>query len=232
VKHTTRRVITAATTIAVAGVVAGAGTLSSGISAGPAAQPVAYVVPAVTDTATALEARTDARSTFAERASRDAARDAARVKELRAAKAKAKAVRIAKAKKVKAAAKAKAARIAAKARASRAKRTASLTTGPVTPGSARALGKRMAASRGWTGSQWAALDKLWSAESGWNTTVGNNSSGAYGIPQALPGSKMASAGSDWRTSARTQISWGLSYIASRWGTPMGAYGNFQRAHWY
>ena len=73
--------------------------------------------------------------------------------------------------------------------------------------------------------------KLWNRESGWRTTA-QNSSGAYGIPQALPGSKMASAGADWRTNAATQIKWGLGYISGRYGTPCGAWGHSQSTGWY
>ena len=72
---------------------------------------------------------------------------------------------------------------------------------------------------------------LWSRESGWRTNAGNPS-GAYGIPQALPGSKMASAGADWRDSAATQITWGLNYIGGRHGSPCGAWKHFQARHWY
>ena len=91
----------------------------------------------------------------------------------------------------------------------------------------------MARAHGFVGqSQWNCLDALWDAESGWSSGATNSSSGAHGIPQAYPGSKMASHGADWRTSPRTQISWGLSYIEDRWGTPCGAYSQFKRANWY
>jgi hypothetical protein len=89
----------------------------------------------------------------------------------------------------------------------------------------------MAAKRGWTGYQWTCLLLLWNAESQWTTTA-RNGSGAYGIPQALPGHKMASAGPRWRTDAATQIRWGLGYIKNRWHTPCGAWDHFGAAHWY
>jgi hypothetical protein len=73
---------------------------------------------------------------------------------------------------------------------------------------------------------------LWSKESGWNYQAYNDSSGATGIPQALPGSKMASAGSDWQSSASTQIAWGLGYISSVYGTPCSAWGHSQSTNWY
>jgi hypothetical protein len=101
-----------------------------------------------------------------------------------------------------------------------------------TTGSNQALGKQMAAARGWTGEQWPCLRALWSKESGWRTTADNPSSSAYGIPQALPGSKMSSAGADWRTNPATQIKWGLGYIAGRYGTPCGAWSAFQSKGWY
>ncbi len=83
-------------------------------------------------------------------------------------------------------------------------------------------------------SEWDCLDRLWTAESGWRWSAANPSSGAYGIPQALPGSKMASAGPDWLVNPRTQITWGLGYIGSRYGTPCGAWSAFQSRspHWY
>lgn len=80
--------------------------------------------------------------------------------------------------------------------------------------------------------QFECLTLLWNAESGWNHLAHNRSSGAYGIPQALPGNKMASAGADWRTNPQTQINWGLSYIESRYGTACGAWSHFKRKHWY
>ncbi|WP_255315450.1 G5 domain-containing protein [Trueperella pecoris] len=103
---------------------------------------------------------------------------------------------------------------------------------PVPPGSAREIAQGMVAARGWGGDQWACLDALWQRESGWNSQAMNRSSGAYGIPQALPGSKMASAGADWQTNPATQISWGLGYIAGRYGTPCGAWNHSQARGWY
>lgn len=85
---------------------------------------------------------------------------------------------------------------------------------------------------GWDAQEFACLDPLWNAESGWNHRAHNRSSGAYGIPQSLPGSKMQSAGSDWQTNPQTQIRWGLSYIKQRYETPCGAWNHFQRKRWY
>ena len=76
------------------------------------------------------------------------------------------------------------------------------------------------------------LVALWSKESGWRVNAYNASSGAYGIPQALPGSKMATAGADWETNAATQIEWGLGYVQGRYGTPCGAWAHSQDVGWY
>ncbi|GAA2235674.1 hypothetical protein GCM10010401_04460 [Rarobacter faecitabidus] len=106
------------------------------------------------------------------------------------------------------------------------------TSSPITPGSARAIAKEMVLDRGWDEDEFACLDALWQRESGWRVTAHNKGSGAYGIPQALPGSKMGSAGSDWRTSAETQIKWGLGYIKGRYKTPCGAWSFFKARNFY
>lgn len=85
---------------------------------------------------------------------------------------------------------------------------------------------------GWDSSQFGCLDSLWTKESGWNVHADNPSSSAYGIPQALPGSKMASAGPDWANNPVTQIKWGLGYIQARYGTPCNAWGHSQSYNWY
>ena len=92
----------------------------------------------------------------------------------------------------------------------------------------RETGCALMVAKGFGIDQFPCLEKLWDHESGWNPKAENKGSGAYGIPQALPGSKMASAGADWKTSAATQIKWGLGYIKGRYSTPCGAWGNFQR----
>lgn len=97
------------------------------------------------------------------------------------------------------------------------------------------LGKRMAAAIGWKGAEWQALQQLWQNESGWDHSIANQQgSGAYGIPQALPANKMASAGSDWKTNPATQIKWGLGYIKDRYGTPSSALSAWlsRSPHWY
>lgn len=94
-------------------------------------------------------------------------------------------------------------------------------------------GRRLAAQRGWVREQWACLYRLWSRESGWRVEAANRGgSGATGIPQALPGWKMASAGADWRTSAATQIRWGLGYISGRYGDPCSAYAQSNAQGYY
>lgn len=100
------------------------------------------------------------------------------------------------------------------------------------PGTAQAIAYEMVKARGWGDDEFACLVALWNKESGWRVNAYNASSGAYGIPQALPGSKMGSAGADWETNPATQISWGLGYIGGRYGTPCGAWGHSQSVGWY
>ncbi|TFC52380.1 lytic transglycosylase domain-containing protein [Cryobacterium sp. TMT1-21] len=100
------------------------------------------------------------------------------------------------------------------------------------PGSAQAIASGMVADRGWGDDQFNCLVSLWKKESGWRVNAENSSSGAYGIPQALPGSKMATSGDDWQTNAATQIDWGLGYISGRYGTPCGAWAHSGDVGWY
>ncbi len=134
----------------------------------------------------------------------------------------------------KAAAEAAAAKAAAEAAAAEetASSAFSRTSAPANPTEAQAIARDMLAQRGWGDDQFGCLVELWNHESGWNVYASNPSSGAYGIPQALPGSKMATAGADWETSAATQITWGLGYIADRYGTPCGAWDTFNSQGWY
>lgn len=101
-----------------------------------------------------------------------------------------------------------------------------------TPAEAQAIARPMVAARGWGDEQFSCLVRLWNRESGWRVQARNPSSGAYGIPQAYPAEKLAASGPDWRTDAATQISWGLSYIASRYGSPCGAWDHSERTGWY
>ncbi|MFB7335925.1 transglycosylase SLT domain-containing protein [Streptomyces adustus] len=94
--------------------------------------------------------------------------------------------------------------------------------------SAQAIAHRMIPDA----AQYNAFNQIVTHESGWNHTATNSSSGAYGLVQALPGSKMASAGSDWKTNPATQIKWGLDYMNSRYGSPVQAWDFWQTHHWY
>lgn len=80
--------------------------------------------------------------------------------------------------------------------------------------------------------QMGCLVPMWARESGWRWNAMNPTSGAYGIPQALPAGKLASSGPDWKTSPATQVRWGLSYVQERYGTPCGAWSFWQAHHWY
>jgi len=174
----------------------------------------------------------------------DATAKAARV--AKAAKAK---VAAAKASKAKAAA-AKASKEAKKARAvaaqieaveaamdvKRAKVALLARTRPGPSTVATAAAKTWAAAEvtrmGYEPDQFTCLDQLWTRESGWNPRADNPTSTAYGIPQSLPGSKMASAGADWRTNPRTQMAWGLRYIKARYVNPCRAWKHSERTNWY
>lgn len=104
---------------------------------------------------------------------------------------------------------------------------------PRTADTPREIGRQIAANKyGWTGAQWRCYDQLIMSESKWDPHATNPTSGAYGIPQALPGHKMASAGADWRTNPATQIQWGLQYVQQVYGTPCGAWSFKQGHNWY
>ncbi|GIH27388.1 hypothetical protein Aph01nite_56980 [Acrocarpospora phusangensis] len=96
----------------------------------------------------------------------------------------------------------------------------------------KAFASRLVSRKFWSGEQFQCLDSLWTRESNWNHRAYNRWSGAYGIPQALPGDKMARMGGDWRINPQTQIRWGLKYIKGRYGSPCGAWGHFRSHNWY
>uniref|UniRef100_UPI002F90BACE aggregation-promoting factor C-terminal-like domain-containing protein n=1 Tax=Streptomyces melanogenes TaxID=67326 RepID=UPI002F90BACE len=96
------------------------------------------------------------------------------------------------------------------------------------PVSAKAIAQQMIKDP----AQFQAFNNIVSHESGWDHTATNSSSGAYGLVQALPASKMASAGADWKTNPATQIKWGLDYMNDRYGSPVGAWNFWQTHHWY
>ena len=117
--------------------------------------------------------------------------------------------------------------------------TLTLAAGPAVTGSEnlsdedpRVIARALLAEFGYSADQFSCLDSLWSSESGWRVTADNPSSSAYGIPQALPGSKMSSEGADWATNPVTQIRWGLGYIQDRYGSPCGAWSFKQGRGWY
>ncbi|WP_404434514.1 phospholipase [Microbacterium lacus] len=192
----------------------------------------ALLVPALTDAATAatddvLEQVADLRTRLDEAiAAKIAAEEAARKAAEEAAAAAAAAQ--------KAAEEAAAAAAAAEAQRAQAASVPRATPGaPANPSGAQLIARdMMAANYGWGEDQFGCLVALWNKESGWNYQAYNASSGATGIPQALPGSKMASAGADWQTNPATQIAWGLGYISGRYGNPCGAWGHSQSVGWY
>jgi hypothetical protein len=98
-------------------------------------------------------------------------------------------------------------------------------------GSPQQIAQQLLGQYGWAG-EFSCLDSLWTLESGWNTYAENPTTGAYGIPQALPGSKMASAGPDWQSDPATQIRWGLSYIQASYGSPCAAWSHEEAVGWY
>ncbi|WP_203234060.1 MULTISPECIES: G5 domain-containing protein [unclassified Actinomyces] len=110
--------------------------------------------------------------------------------------------------------------------------TATASGDGTTAASAQSIAKSMMSSYGWDDSQFSCLVSLWNRESGWNYQAQNPSSGAYGIPQSLPGSKMSSVASDWATNPTTQITWGLGYISERYGSPCSAWAHSESTGWY
>ena len=111
--------------------------------------------------------------------------------------------------------------------------TTTTASGELSPASAKAVAKSLMSNYGWNNStQYTCLVDLWNRESGWRWNADNPSSGAYGIPQALPANKMATVSSDWRTNATTQIKWGLKYISGKYGTPCSAWSHEEKVGWY
>lgn len=147
------------------------------------------------------------------------------------AEAKAKADAAAKVAKAKAAALAKARAAAAQKAAREKARASAIANAQQDP---RSAARALMADYGWGDSQWNCLNLLWEGESSWDYTAENSSSGAYGIPQSLPASKMAKFGADYRTNPITQITWGLWYIDQSYGSPCAAWDfwNARFPHWY
>jgi hypothetical protein len=127
----------------------------------------------------------------------------------------------------------KAAKAAREARQRRAAASRSASRTVTYSGDPRAIARSMMSARyGWGAGEFSCLSSLWDHESGWQVHATNPSSGAYGIPQALPASKMSTYGSDWQNNPATQIAWGLNYIRQSYGTPCGAWSTFQSRGWY
>jgi hypothetical protein len=105
-------------------------------------------------------------------------------------------------------------------------------SGDTSVGASKAFAKATLASRGMGDGEFQCLNNLWERESNWNFRASNASSGAYGIPQSLPGSKMGSIAGDWQTNPQTQILWGIGYISERYGSPCNAWGHSQTVGWY
>jgi hypothetical protein len=203
---------------------AGPGTTAAHGASLNQAMSIQYRQP-VTETADAQQLRLsmlDAQRTIAARAARKAAREAA------ARAAAARAARLAAQQRAAQQAQQQAQQQAAQQQAPQ--QASAPSSAPA--GSAQQIAMGMLGSFGWSSSQFSCLDQLWGHESGWNVSAENPSSGAYGIPQALPGSKMASAGPDWQSNAATQIRWGLGYIKGLYGSPCGAWSHEESTGWY
>ncbi|MEY4417877.1 MAG: hypothetical protein RIQ88_315 [Actinomycetota bacterium] len=99
-------------------------------------------------------------------------------------------------------------------------------------GTVKAFAYDLVIDQGWGRDQYSCLVMLWQRESNWRWNAYNSSSGAYGIPQSLPGAKMAEMGSDWQTNPETQIRWGINYIKHRYGSPCGALAHSNKFRWY
>jgi hypothetical protein len=101
------------------------------------------------------------------------------------------------------------------------------------PNGAKEVAKNLISTKyQWSDAQFSCLNQLWTKESNWNYKARNKSSGAHGIAQALPATKMEIVGTDWRTNPVTQITWGLKYIEERYDTPCKAWSKFKRSRWY
>jgi hypothetical protein len=175
------------------------------------------------------------RQTTYESAAAKAAVAKAAAQKAAAAKAAAAKAAAAKAAAAKAAAQQAAQEQAARQQATQQQAAQQTTAQPATSapsGSPQQIAEQMLSQFGWSSGQFSCLQPLWALESGWNIYASNPSSGAYGIPQALPGSKMASAGPDWQSDAATQIRWGLSYIQGTYGSPCAAWSHEEADGWY
>ena len=206
----------------VAAAVLSTGALAASVSGGTAsADTLTFAVDGVTSNTSTEQVKTeqaDAVRVAADRSATNAQRSVA-------------AARSAQREKVKAAALAKAKKAAAEKAAAAAARKRVIDNARKDP---KAAARALMPEYGFSQTQWGCLERLWIGESGWNYKAENSSSGAYGIPQSLPGRKMASVAGDWRTNPVTQIKWGLNYIKLSYGSPCNALSqwNARSPHWY
>ena len=206
----------------VAAAVLTSGALAATLTGGTAsAETLTFAVDGVTSSASTEQSKTeqeDAARVAADRSATNAQRSVA-------------AARSAEREKIKAAALAKARKAAAEKAARAAERKRIIANAQKDP---KAAARMLMPEYGFSESQWPCLDRLWIGESGWNYRAENSSSGAYGIPQSLPGRKMATVAGDWRTNPVTQIKWGLDYIKRSYGSPCNAldFWNSRSPHWY
>jgi hypothetical protein len=206
----------------VAAAVLTSGALAAALTGGTAsAETLTFAVDGLTSSASTEQSKTeqeDAARVAADRSATNAQRSVA-------------AARSAEREKIKAAALAKARKAAAEKAARAAERKRVIANAQKDP---KAAARMLMPEYGFSEAQWPCLDRLWIGESGWNYKAENSSSGAYGIPQSLPGRKMATVASDWRTNPVTQIKWGLDYIKRSYGSPCNAldFWNSRSPHWY
>ena len=206
----------------VAAAVLTSGALAATLTGGTAsAETLTFAVDGLTSSASTEQSKTeqeDAARVAADRSATNAQRSVA-------------AARSAEREKIKAAALAKARKAAAEKAARAAERKRIIANAQKDP---KAAARMLMPEYGFSESQWPCLDRLWIGESDWNYKAENSSSGAYGIPQSLPGRKMATVASDWRTNPVTQIKWGLDYIKRSYGSPCNAldFWNSRSPHWY
>ena len=230
-----RVIAAAAGTVTLATVISAAAvTISSGVSAAPAGLADAYLSVSTAHQGTAQAAQGDSMTAAQAVNSYDHVRFALGKQEYQDQLAAARAAAERKAAAERAAAAAAAANAAAaRQQQEQQAQTAAAQQSAATPsGSPQQIAEQMLGQYGWSASQFSCLQPLWEHESGWNVSAENPGSGAYGIPQAMPGSQMASAGPDWQTNAATQIKWGLNYIQSRYGSPCGAWSHEEADGWY
>ena len=213
-----RPVVTAGVAAALLSAGAAAATVTGGSAS---AEPLTFAVDGLTSTASTEQVRTeqeDGVRVAADRSASNTQRAAAAAKAAEAEKAQAAAL-------------AKQRKVAAERAARAAERKRIIANAQRDP---KSVARMLLPEFGYSQAQWPCLNQLWIGESDWRWSVANSSSGAYGIPQSLPGSKMASMGADWRTNPVTQIRWGLDYIKRSYGTPCNALDtwNSRSPHWY